>query len=71
MTAERRAAMRSRLRRQAWLLDHVGDTVPRDQALAVATFLADAPIEDLVKNRFMRAMIRRSVENAALTYAGF
>jgi len=68
MTPEFCATLRSRLRRQAWLLDQGEDTIERDQALAVAASLADASPEDLLRNRFVRKMVRRSVESAAAMF---
>lgn len=65
MTPAMCAKLRSRLRRQAWLLDRVGDTTERDQALAVAASLVDAAPEKLVRNRFVRKLVRVSVETAA------
>lgn len=68
MTPDYCATLRSRLRRQAWLLDRGEDTIERDQALAVAASLVDASSEDLLRNRFVRQMIRRSVESAAAMF---
>jgi hypothetical protein len=67
-TPELRAKLRARLRRQAWLLDQTGDAEDRDLALAVAAALADASVDDLVKNAFVRKMVRRSVEIAATAF---
>ena len=68
MTPDLRATLRARLRRQAWLLDRGGDPNERDQALAVAAFLPDASMEELVTNRFVRKLVQVSVENAASAY---
>jgi hypothetical protein len=65
MTPVMCATLRSRLRRQAWLLDRAGDTTERDQALAVAASLVDTSPDRLVRNRFVRKLIRVSVEAAA------
>jgi hypothetical protein len=65
MTPAMCATLRSRLRRQAWLLDRGGDTIERDQALAVAASLVDCSPDRLVRNRFVRKLIRVSVETAA------
>jgi hypothetical protein len=65
MTPAMCATLRSRLRRQAWLLDRGGDTIERDQALAVAASLIDTSTDRLVRNRFVRKLIRVSVESAA------
>lgn len=65
MTPAMCVTLRSRLRRQAWLLDRVGDTIERDQALAVAASLEETSPDRLVRNRFVRKLIRVSVEAAA------
>ena len=65
MTPAMCATLRSRLRRQAWLLDRGEDTIERDQALAVAASLVDASPDQLVRNRFVRKLIRNSVGSAA------
>ena len=62
--ASQRARLRQRLRRQAWLLDHTGDTQARDLALATAAKLAGASPAELSKQPFLRALVNRSVLNA-------
>lgn len=68
MTPEFCATLRSRMRRQAWLLDQGEDTIERDQALAVAASLVDASPESLVRNRFVRKLVKLSVESAAAMF---
>jgi hypothetical protein len=68
MTPDFCVTLRSRLRRQAWLLDQGEDTIERDQALAVAASLVAASPDALLRNRFVRKLVRRSVETAAAMF---
>ncbi len=54
--------LRQRLRRQAWLLEKVGDLAARDCALAVAAQLASARSSELVAQPILRALVERSVQ---------
>ena len=56
-----RTLLRQRLRRQAWLLERVGDPVARDLALAVAAQLAEASPAELARQPFLRALVDRGV----------
>jgi hypothetical protein len=58
----RRRLLRSRLRRQAWMLDRMGATRERDLALAVSASLQSVSIIDLVEHPFLRRMVDISVE---------
>lgn len=62
-TPGRCARFRARLRRQAWLLDHLGDTVTRDLALAAAAAFASADRAAIVAMPFLRAMVADSVQH--------
>jgi hypothetical protein len=57
----RRAQLRARLRRQAWVLDRFGASIERDVALAVSASLLSIGLNDLVSHPFLRAMLDRSV----------
>jgi hypothetical protein len=61
LTPPVRAQLRERLRRQAWLLERVGEPRPRDLALAVAAALAGAPPADLARVPFLRKMLDTSI----------
>lgn len=63
LTAEVRDRLRRRLRRQAWLLEHAGQTKERDLALAAAAALATDNEALLVRHPFIRAMVKDSVAN--------
>ena len=63
-----RALLRSRLRRQARLLEMLGDRAARDVALATAASLGDGD-SSLDKHQFLRAMLDTSL--AALYQAGW
>ena len=63
-TPEVCAQLRDRLRRQAWLLDHLDDTPTRDVALASAAALATGDREALADLPFLREMTAASVEQA-------
>lgn len=58
------AQLRNRLRRQAWLLDHLDDTPTRDLALAAASALATDDQDTLVTIPFLRELTAASVEQA-------
>ncbi len=67
-----RARYRQRLRRQAWLLNHIGDTQARDLALATAASLIDGSPEELGKQPFFQEMASRGFEDVlANLYSGF
>ena len=61
-----RARLRQRLRRQAWLLDQMGNIKARNLALATAAKLASAGPAELAKQPFLRALVNRSVLNALM-----
>jgi hypothetical protein len=58
------AQLRDRLRRQAWLLDHLDDTPTRDLALASAAALATDDREALAALPLLREMVAVSVDQA-------
>lgn len=58
------AQLRDRLRRQAWLLDHLDDAPTRDVALASAAALATDDREALATLPFLRELTASSVELA-------
>ncbi|MFN8536249.1 MAG: hypothetical protein U0232_02075 [Thermomicrobiales bacterium] len=58
------AQLRNRLRRQAWLLDHLDDTPTRDLALAAAAALTTTDQNTLVTIPFLRELTAASVEQA-------
>lgn len=60
----RRRLLRSRLRRQAFVLDLVGAERERDLALAVSASLQSVSIIDMVEHPFLRRMTELSVEMA-------
>jgi hypothetical protein len=67
-TPEMRARFRDRLRRQAWLLEHLGDEATRDLALAsAAAFAIDDPAA-LVAMPFLRAMVAASVQQVMMGF---
>jgi hypothetical protein len=67
-TPEMCARFRDRLRRQAWLLDHLGDDASRDLALASAAAFATADPEALVAMPFLRAMVAASVQQVMMGF---
>ena len=58
------AQLRDRLRRQAWLLDHIEDAETRDLALASAAVLATNDQAALAALPFLRELTAASVEQA-------
>jgi len=60
----RRRLLRSRLRRQAWVLDRAGATRERDLVLAVSASLRSMSITDMVGHPFLRSMADLSVQLA-------
>ena len=61
VTPQRRALLRSRLRRQAWLLDRIGDVDTRDRVLAVSASLRALGTVERASHPFLRAMIEDSI----------
>jgi hypothetical protein len=61
---QRRQLIRSRLRRQAWVLDRAGMERERDLSLAVSASLRSIGLVDLVSHPFLRAMVDKSVATA-------
>jgi hypothetical protein len=64
------ARYRQRLRRQAWLLDRVGDAHARDLALATAASLDKASPADLAKQPFFLEMASRTFEEVVSNVLG-
>ncbi len=65
-----RARYRQRLRRQAWLLDRVGDVHARDLALATAASLIDTPPLELAKQPFFQEMASRGFQGVLANLRG-
>ncbi len=61
MTDEKRAQLRTALRRQAYLLDQGGDEAERDTALAVAAELGRGDMESLIKLPFLQALVVETI----------
>ena len=70
MIPETCARYRQRLRRQAWLLDRVGDSQARDLALATAASLAEASPAKLARQPFFQEMVSRTLEAMASDVLG-
>jgi hypothetical protein len=61
-----RQRWRSRLRRQAWLLERAGEPAMRDLALAVAAQLGSASAADLVGQPFLRRRVEQQILDLSL-----
>lgn len=67
-TPEMRARFRDRLRRQAWLLDHLDDATTRDLALATAAALTTDDQAAVVAMPFLRALVAASVQQVMIGF---